>query len=70
MPKLRRRETCGNCGRCILGCPSGAKWDSRDFLRSEERKGPAYGVIILSMLLVFSQFYKATVKRMGEETWS
>ncbi len=30
----------------------------------------AYGVIILSILLVFSQFYRYTVKRMGEETWS
>ncbi len=30
----------------------------------------AYGVIILSMLLVFGQFYKYSVKRMGEETWS
>jgi arabinogalactan oligomer/maltooligosaccharide transport system permease protein len=30
----------------------------------------AYGVIILSILLVFSQFYKSTVRRMGEETWS
>ncbi len=32
MPKMRRRESCGNCGRCVLGCPSGAKWDSRGFL--------------------------------------
>lgn len=30
----------------------------------------AYGVIILSMLLVFSQFYRFAVKRLGEETWS
>jgi arabinogalactan oligomer/maltooligosaccharide transport system permease protein len=30
----------------------------------------AYGVIILSILLVFSQFYRWTVARMGEETWS
>lgn len=34
MPKMRRRESCGNCGRCVLGCPSGAKWDSREFLRA------------------------------------
>lgn len=32
LPKMRRRESCGNCGRCVLGCPSGAKWDSREFL--------------------------------------
>lgn len=34
MPKMRRRESCGNCGRCVLGCPSGAKWDSRGFLHA------------------------------------
>lgn len=31
-PKMIRREQCKDCGRCILGCPSGAKWDSREFL--------------------------------------
>jgi arabinogalactan oligomer / maltooligosaccharide transport system permease protein len=30
----------------------------------------AYGVIILSILLVFSQFYRMAVRRTGEETWS
>ena len=30
----------------------------------------AYGVIILSILLVFSQFYRAAIRRTGEETWS
>ena len=30
----------------------------------------AYGVIILSILLVFAQFYRAAIRRMGEETWS
>jgi arabinogalactan oligomer/maltooligosaccharide transport system permease protein len=30
----------------------------------------AYGVIILSILLVFSQFYRAVIRRTGEETWS
>jgi len=39
LPKMRRRETCGNCGRCVLGCPSGAKWDSREFLRAAVDKG-------------------------------
>jgi ferredoxin len=39
LPKMRRRETCSNCGRCVLGCPTGAKWDSREFLRDAERRG-------------------------------
>lgn len=30
----------------------------------------AYGVIILSILLVFSQFYRSVIRRTGEETWS
>jgi arabinogalactan oligomer/maltooligosaccharide transport system permease protein len=29
----------------------------------------AWGVIILSMLLVFTSFYRRTVRRSGEETW-
>jgi choline dehydrogenase-like flavoprotein/uncharacterized protein (DUF3820 family) len=39
LPKMRRRESCGNCGRCVLGCPSGAKWDSREFLREALENG-------------------------------
>ena len=29
----------------------------------------AYGVLILSILLVFSTFYRMTVRRLGEESW-
>ncbi|HSQ79431.1 MAG TPA: FAD-dependent oxidoreductase [Candidatus Bathyarchaeia archaeon] len=39
LPKMRRSEACGNCGRCVLGCPSGAKWDSREFLRTALERG-------------------------------
>ena len=39
LPKMRRREMCGNCGRCVLGCPSGAKWDSREFLNAAVARG-------------------------------
>lgn len=31
-PKMGRFESCRNCGRCVLGCPHGVKWDSRAFL--------------------------------------
>jgi len=34
MPKMGFFETCTGCGRCVLGCPNGVKWDSREFLRS------------------------------------
>lgn len=39
LPKMRRRQPCAHCGRCVLGCPSGAKWDSREFLRAAVDRG-------------------------------
>jgi arabinogalactan oligomer/maltooligosaccharide transport system permease protein len=30
----------------------------------------AYGVLILSILLVFASIYRRTVRRLGEETWA
>jgi choline dehydrogenase-like flavoprotein len=30
---------CTRCGRCVLGCPSGAKWDSRRMLEEATEKG-------------------------------
>jgi choline dehydrogenase-like flavoprotein len=38
-PKLVDYERCTRCGRCVLGCPRGAKWDSRAFLRQAEAGG-------------------------------
>ncbi len=31
-PKMVDYAKCRRCGRCVLGCPGGAKWDSRRFL--------------------------------------
>jgi choline dehydrogenase-like flavoprotein len=31
-PKLVAQTRCRRCGKCILGCAQGAKWDSRTFL--------------------------------------
>jgi choline dehydrogenase-like flavoprotein len=33
LPKMGDNSNCINCGRCVLGCPYGAKWDSRKFLQ-------------------------------------
>jgi len=32
-PKMGHYEQCNHCGKCILGCPRGVKWDSRQFLQ-------------------------------------
>jgi choline dehydrogenase-like flavoprotein len=38
-PKMIRRERCTGCGKCVLGCSQGAKWDSRIFLNQAIEKG-------------------------------
>jgi choline dehydrogenase-like flavoprotein len=38
-PKLVDYSRCNRCGRCVLGCPSGAKWDSRRFLDQAVERG-------------------------------
>jgi choline dehydrogenase-like flavoprotein len=38
-PKLVDYGRCTRCGRCVLGCPRGAKWDSRVFLREALAQG-------------------------------
>jgi len=39
LPKMGDHRRCTHCGRCVLGCPNGVKWDSRRFLRSAVEKG-------------------------------
>jgi choline dehydrogenase-like flavoprotein len=39
IPKLGDYRGCTNCGRCVLGCPYGVKWDSRQFLKAAQDKG-------------------------------
>jgi choline dehydrogenase-like flavoprotein len=38
-PKLVDPGLCRRCGRCVLGCPTGAKWDSRRFLDDAVARG-------------------------------
>jgi choline dehydrogenase-like flavoprotein len=39
LPKMGDSGRCRNCGRCVLGCPFGAKWDSRVFLLEAADRG-------------------------------
>jgi len=39
MPKMGRYEDCAMCGRCVLGCPQGVKWDSRALLARAVERG-------------------------------
>jgi len=38
-PKMGEYDRCTGCGRCIFGCPSGVKWDSRRFLAEAVSEG-------------------------------
>jgi choline dehydrogenase-like flavoprotein len=38
-PKMIDFGKCRRCGRCVLGCANGAKWDSRRFLEEAVRAG-------------------------------
>ena len=39
VPKMGQYGRCRHCGRCVLGCPFGIKWDSRQFLASALHNG-------------------------------
>lgn len=39
LPKMGNYEKCISCGRCMLGCKNGAKWDSRQFLQVAQDRG-------------------------------
>jgi choline dehydrogenase-like flavoprotein len=39
LPKMGDAELCRHCGRCMLGCPYGRKWDSRTYLDDAVRRG-------------------------------
>jgi choline dehydrogenase-like flavoprotein len=38
-PKMGDYARCAHCGRCVLGCPLGVKWDSRRFLDVAVERG-------------------------------
>ncbi len=38
-PKLMKAEQCTACGHCAIGCPTGAKWDTRELVREAVENG-------------------------------
>jgi choline dehydrogenase-like flavoprotein len=38
-PKMGSHARCRHCGRCVLGCPYGVKWDSRQFVNTARENG-------------------------------
>ena len=38
-PKLMRAAKCVECGHCAIGCPTGAKWDTRALTKEAVQKG-------------------------------
>ena len=40
-PKMVQLDRCAGCGKCVLGCSRGAKWDSRRFLNRAIENGAA-----------------------------
>ena len=38
-PKMGAAARCRHCGRCVLGCPYGIKWDARRFLDDAVARG-------------------------------
>ena len=38
-PKLMRSQDCVECGHCAIGCPTGAKWDTRELIRDALHRG-------------------------------
>ncbi len=39
LPKMGDHAHCRGCGRCVLGCPHGVKWDSRRLLEQALKNG-------------------------------
>lgn len=38
-PKVQDASKCTGCGRCAIGCPTGAKWDTREMIEEAVSRG-------------------------------
>ncbi|MDY7031431.1 MAG: GMC family oxidoreductase N-terminal domain-containing protein [Thermodesulfobacteriota bacterium] len=53
MPKFINFEKCKKCGKCIAGCPNGAKWSAIDYIEKAIRCGASidYETIVRRVLV-------------------
>ena len=67
MPKMGRAERCAHCGRCVLGCPTGAKWDSRAFVEEAVGRGAQLrtGSVVERIMIEDGRVYGVVAR----ETW-
>ncbi len=61
LPKMGDAERCRHCGRCMLGCPYGRKWDSRAYLDEAVRRG--------ARLVTGSAVTEVVIEAAGRPAW-
>ncbi len=67
LPKMGYAGRCTNCGKCVLGCPGGAKWDSRQFVSRALEQGAnlVTGCRVEKLLIDSNAVSGAAVKEKG-----
>lgn len=69
LPKMGDHTRCINCGRCVFGCPHGAKWDSRQFLQQAQERGASVRIGWRAERLLIKNGRASSVKvRRGSRT--
>lgn len=67
-PKLVDFQRCTRCGRCVLGCPTGAKWDSRQIVEQAVARGARLQTKTRVERVVFEEVHGATGGATGRAT--